>query len=135
MLPAVEAASEDSLAERIQRAFPGTRVVKALNTMNASLMVEPGLAGDGTTRSSRDDAGAKAIVIDLLRSFGWGDIVDLGGLSIARGTELLLPIWLSLMAALGVPPSSFQFKRSSGEQVALRGIGRAALVAARIGPG
>jgi len=43
-------------------------------------------------------------------SFGWRDIVDLGDLSTARGTELLLPIWLSLMGALGLAPSSFQFK-------------------------
>src|SRR5206468_11270488 len=31
----------DSLGERIQRAFPQTRVVKALNTVNCDIMVEP----------------------------------------------------------------------------------------------
>jgi 8-hydroxy-5-deazaflavin:NADPH oxidoreductase len=47
---------------------------------------------------------------EILRSFGWRDIIDLGDLSTARGTELLLPIWLSLMNALGAPASAFQFK-------------------------
>ena len=60
----------DSLAEQIQRAFPQARVVKALNTMNASLMTHPaGLAdADHTVFVSGDDPDAKATVVDLLRS-------------------------------------------------------------------
>jgi predicted dinucleotide-binding enzyme len=112
MPPRIGANSEESLAERIQAAFPSARVVKTLNTMNASLMVEPAqlASGDHTVFVSRDQAGAKATVGELLRSFGWRDIIDLGDLATARGTELLLPIWLSLMVALGLPRSSFQFK-------------------------
>src|SRR5438477_4367417 len=34
----------DSLGERIQKAFPQTRVVKALNTINCEVMVNPALA-------------------------------------------------------------------------------------------
>ncbi|HEX9096694.1 MAG TPA: NAD(P)-binding domain-containing protein [Candidatus Dormibacteraeota bacterium] len=112
MPPAVRASSEESLAERIQTAFPGAHVVKTLNTMNAFLMVDPAqlAGGDHTVFLSGNDASAKARVSELLRSFGWRDIIDLGELSTARGTELLLPIWLSLMSALGIPPSNFQFK-------------------------
>jgi len=112
MPPRIGASSEDSLAERIQGAFPGARVVKALNTMNAFLMVDPGqlAGGDHTVFVSGNDAEAKATVAELLRSFGWRDIIDLGELPTARATELVLPIWLSLMSALGVPPSSFQFR-------------------------
>ena len=87
-------------------------MVKALNTMNAYLMVDPAqlAGGDHTVFVSGDDAAAKVTVGELLRSFGWRDVVDLGGLVTARSTELMLPIWLNLMGALGVPPSSFQFK-------------------------
>lgn len=111
--PAVLAtATEESLAERIQAAFPDTRVVKSLNTMTAALMVEPTRVADGahTVFVSGDDAGAKELVSDLLRSFGWGDIVDLGPLRTARATEMLLPLWLATMSALQLPPHAFQFR-------------------------
>ena len=100
----------DSLAEQIQRAFPEARVVKTLNTMTASVMVDPKQVGGGdhTVFVSGDDAGAKATVTDLLRRFGWTDIIDLGDLSSARGAEMLLPIWLRLRGTFG--GSSFNFK-------------------------
>jgi len=112
MPPVVGATSQGSLAEQIQAAFPAARVVKALNTMNASLMADPtSLAGgDHSVFLLGNDPTAKAAVGEILRSFGWHDIIDLGDLSTARGTELLLPIWLSLMSALGTPASAFQFK-------------------------
>ena len=80
----------DSLAEQIQRAAPRAKVVKTLNTVTASIMVDPGQvgAGDHTVFMSGDDADAKTIVAELLRSFGWLDILDLGDLSTARGPEL-----------------------------------------------
>lgn len=52
---------------------------------------------------SGNDEAAKQTVIDLLKSFGHTDVIDLGDLSTARGTEMLLPIWLRLMGALGTP--------------------------------
>jgi predicted dinucleotide-binding enzyme len=92
----------DSLAETVQRAYPETRVVKSLNTLNASLMVEPKrLGASSTVFVSGDDAAAKATVKALLESFGHDDVIDLGPLETARGTEMLLPIWLRLMSALG----------------------------------
>jgi 8-hydroxy-5-deazaflavin:NADPH oxidoreductase len=92
----------DSLGEQIQRAFPQTKVVKTLNTLTASLMVEPkSLGASSSVFVSGDDAAAKATVIELLQSFGHDDVIDLGGLETARGTEMLLPVWLRLMNALG----------------------------------
>ncbi len=108
--PTLSVKDTDSLGEQIQRAFPDARVVKTLNTLNATLMVDPAdlAGGDHSIFVSGDDAEAKATVIELLRSFGWQDIIDLGDLSTARGTEMLLPIWLRLMNALGT--SAFNFK-------------------------
>ena len=95
--------STDSLAERIQAAFPEARVVKSLNTMNADLMVRPATLADGahSVFVSGADAAAKALVSDLLRQFGHTDVIDLGGLDTARGTELYLPLWLRLFGAFG----------------------------------
>jgi predicted dinucleotide-binding enzyme len=92
----------DSLGERIQRAFPEAKVVKSLNTLTASLMVDPASLGESSTVFvSGDDAQAKATVTGLLASFGHDDVIDLGPLETARGTEMLLPLWLRLMGALG----------------------------------
>ncbi|WP_395693160.1 NADPH-dependent F420 reductase [Nocardioides sp.] len=92
----------DSLGEQIQRSFPDAKVVKALNTLTANLMVDPRSLGESSTVFvSGDDADAKATVVALLESFGHDDVIDLGPLETARGTEMLLPVWLRLMCALG----------------------------------
>jgi len=103
----------DSLAEQIQRDFPQSRVVKSLNTMNANLMVYPTSVaeGDHTVFVSGDDEAAKAQVVELLRSFGWRDIIDLGGLVSARGAEMVLPLWLHLMGRLGTFRFNFKVVR------------------------
>jgi predicted dinucleotide-binding enzyme len=103
----------DSLGEQIQRAFPEVKVVKALNTMTAAIMAEPVLAagGDHSVFVSGDDRAAKDTVMDLLTSLGHTDVIDLGDLSTARGTEMLLPIWLRLMSALGTPMFNFKIAR------------------------
>jgi predicted dinucleotide-binding enzyme len=102
----------DSLGEQIQRTFPQARVVKTLNTMTAALMVHPDLLGeDSSVFVSGDDAEAKSTVADLLKSLGHRDIIDLGDISTARGTEMMLPIWLRLMGALGTPTFNFKIAR------------------------
>ena len=110
MPPTLFVKDSDSLAEQIQRAFPKMNVVKTLNTMTASVMVNPGqlAGGDHTVFVSGNDAGAKAQVAELLKSFGWRDIIDVGDITTARGTEMLLPIWIRLMGALQTP--FFNFK-------------------------
>jgi predicted dinucleotide-binding enzyme len=78
----------DSLAERIQRAHPGLRVVKTLNTMSSFVMVDPAsVPGDHVVFVSGDDAEAKALATQVLESFGWPShrVLDLGGLETARG--------------------------------------------------
>lgn len=108
--PTLFVSNTDSLAEQIQAAFPEARVVKSLNTMNAFLMTDPRRLADAdhTVFVSGDDPGAKLLVTELLRSFGHTDVIDLGDISTARGTETLLPVWVRLYGVLGVP--TFQFK-------------------------
>ena len=66
------------------------RVVKTLNALAAALMVNPRLVGNGdhTVFMSGNDAQAKAQVAGLLSEMGWQDILDLGDISTARGTEM-----------------------------------------------
>ena len=95
-----------SVGEQIQAAFPSARVVKTLNTMNADVMVHPrSLPGHHSVFVAGDDADAKTVAASLLRGFGWAEdeIVDAGGITAARGLELYLPLWLSLMGSFGSP--------------------------------
>lgn len=112
MPPTLFVKDADSLGEQIQRRFPAARVVKTLNTLTAALMVRPDTLPEGTSVFvSGDDADAKAIVSTLLQEFGHTDVIDLGDLSTARGTEMLMPVWLRLWGALGTPMFNFKIVR------------------------
>jgi 8-hydroxy-5-deazaflavin:NADPH oxidoreductase len=113
MPPTLLVSNTDSLGEQIQRRFPEAKVVKTLHTMNAYVMVDPAqlAATDHTVFVSGDDAEAKARVSELLRSFGWSDIIDLGDITTARGTEMVLPIWVRLFGVLQKPIYNFKIVR------------------------
>jgi predicted dinucleotide-binding enzyme len=100
--PSLTIFGTDSLAEQIQRAFPKTKVVKTLNTVTARVMTHPleVANGDHHVFISANDAEAKAQVIELIRSFGWIHIFDLGDLSTARGTEAYLLLWVRLYGTM-----------------------------------
>ena len=94
----------DSLGEQIQRALPGTAVVKALNTVTAEVMVEPALVpGDHVVFVCGDDAEAKERVLALLGELGWPRerVLDVGDITGARATEAYLLIWLRMMGLVG----------------------------------
>jgi predicted dinucleotide-binding enzyme len=104
MPPTLGVCNTDSLGEQIQRAFPETRVVKALNTMNAAVMVDPAsVPGAHDVFVCGDDAEAKREVGELLQSFGWpaDRVRDLGGIRAARGTEMYVALWLTLYGTIG----------------------------------
>lgn len=101
--PSLSVCNTDSLGEQIQRGFPGAKVVKALNTVNAAVMVEPAkVPGDHFLPICGDEA-AKSQVIELLGEFGWPSerVQDLGDIAAARAMEMYLPLWLALMNSLG----------------------------------
>jgi 8-hydroxy-5-deazaflavin:NADPH oxidoreductase len=102
--PGLLVTNTDSLGEQIQRALPRARVVKALNTMNCDVMVEPGsVPGDHVAFVCGNDPDAKTEAKGVLGQFGWPAerVLDLGEISAARGTEGYLPLWLRMMGPLG----------------------------------
>ena len=92
----------DSLGEQIQRAFPETKVVKTLNTVNANVMVDPAKLLERThVFVSGDDIEAKATVVRILRDwFGWREIIDLGNIATARGVEMYVLLWHNMRNAI-----------------------------------
>jgi predicted dinucleotide-binding enzyme len=111
--PTLTVKDTDSLAEVLQRAHPEARVVKSLNTVNASLMVNPAGLGDGDTTMflAGDEAAARDVVRGLLYDLGWSDIVEFEALEAARGLEMWLPLWVRLMQNFGTPQFNLKLVR------------------------
>ena len=107
-----ELSNTHSLGEEIQKTFPSAKLVKTLNTMWCGLMVNPAMIGGGdhTNFICGNDADAKQQVKALLNEFGWKNenILDLGDISSARGTEAVLPVWLRIWNA--TQNGAFNFK-------------------------
>jgi predicted dinucleotide-binding enzyme len=103
-------ANDESLGEQIQASLPKTNVVKAFNTVNASIQVNPkSLAGsDHNLFVAGNNQKAKGQVMELAKSYGWQNILDLGDIKAARGMEMLMPFWLSVMKMRG--NSNFNYK-------------------------
>jgi predicted dinucleotide-binding enzyme len=112
--PALFVDTTESLGERIQAAFPAARVVKAFNTMNCTVMVDPAsVPGDHVVFVCGNDDSAKAEARALIGEIGWPEprIVDLGDLTAARGTEMYVMLWVRLMGALGGPQFNIAIER------------------------
>ena len=104
--PLVGVAEGGSVGELIQRDFPAAKVVKALNTMNADVMVDPSsVPGEHDVFICGNDSEAKTRVAELLQSFGWPAerILDLGDITAARGQEGYVALWVQLMGVVGGP--------------------------------
>lgn len=108
--PSLFVSNTESLSEQIQNKYPQLKVVKSLNTMSNPVMINPKIIeGDHTVFLSGNDPEAKAKVVDVLKSFGWEErnIIDLGDISTARGTEMVLPLWVRLFGKLQTPFFNF----------------------------
>jgi len=110
--PSLTVCNTDSLGEQIQREFTDARVVKTLNTINCEVMINPALVpGDHVVFVCGNETVAKQEASQYLAEwFGWksGNIVDLGDITAARGTEMMLPVWLRLWNTLGHGRFNFQ---------------------------
>jgi 8-hydroxy-5-deazaflavin:NADPH oxidoreductase len=99
----------DSGGETVQRTIPDARVVKAFNTVNNKLMVDPGLAGGRQPMFiAGDDDGAKATVAEALDDFGW-DAFDVGGIEQSRQLESLCLLWVAVGKTRGAYDHAFTF--------------------------
>jgi predicted dinucleotide-binding enzyme len=103
-----------SVGEAIQKAYPDLKVVKAFNTMNTNLMVDPSLVkGEHDVFICGNDGGAKTKVKEMLSWFGWrpNTIVDLGDITGSRGMEMILPLWVRLWGIFQSPNFNFRIVR------------------------
>jgi 8-hydroxy-5-deazaflavin:NADPH oxidoreductase len=109
--PALFVGHTDSLGERVQRVVPGTRVVKAYNTVGNALFVDPDVPGGPPTMliGGNDDA-AKGTVTGLLTATGW-DVVDLGGIEVSRYLEPICMAWVAYGARTGTWGHAFRLLR------------------------
>ncbi|MEM9838177.1 MAG: NAD(P)-binding domain-containing protein [Pseudomonadota bacterium] len=101
-----------SAGEVLQAMFPSAYVVKALNTLNHEVMVDPGrVPGTHDVFLCGDHERAKQDVISMLAEFGWHSPIDLGPLAAARGTEGLMPFWLRMYSVHGNADFNYAIKR------------------------
>jgi 8-hydroxy-5-deazaflavin:NADPH oxidoreductase len=102
---------DDSLGERVQRALPEARVVKAFNTVGNQYFVDPQFVGGPPSMfiAGNDDA-AKLDVATILRSFGW-ESIDLGGIESSRYLEPMCMAWLAYGKRTGTWHHAFKLLR------------------------
>jgi predicted dinucleotide-binding enzyme len=107
--PKLSIAGEDSLGERVQRALPDARVVKALNTIGSAYFVDPRFSdGQPTMLIAGDDENAKRTVTDVLADFGWSQTVDIGGIEGSRELEAICIAWVKIGGARGAWDHGFR---------------------------
>ena len=107
--PKLAISGEDSLGERIQRALPDAKVVKAFNTIGNPYFVDPSFReGKPTMLIAGDDEDAKHTVGDVLADFGWPDPVDIGGIEGARELEAICIAWVKIGGARGAWDHGFK---------------------------
>ena len=96
-----------SLAEELHQALPETKVVKTLNNVLFMVMTNPGsLSSPPTAFISGDYESAKETTRQLLNDLGWADeqVLDLGDITTARGTEALILMVFPFVMAKGMMP-------------------------------
>ncbi|GGT84539.1 NADPH-dependent F420 reductase [Streptomyces violascens] len=103
VMPKLDPCDTDSLAEQIQRALPDVKVVKSFVTQEQTTVVDPQSVGGGdhTMFVAGDHTDAKQEATDLLKSYGWSDILDLGPLVCARGMEMYAHMHSAIGFGLG----------------------------------
>ena len=83
----------ESLMERLQKAAPRARFVKAFNSVGSVLMVNPKFeSGKPTMFYCGDDPAARAEAARILEQFGW-EGADMGAAAAARAIEPLAVLW------------------------------------------
>jgi predicted dinucleotide-binding enzyme len=107
--PQLSISGDDSLGERVQRALPDAKVVKAFNIIGNPYFVDPGFGeGQPTMLIAGDDPDAKRTVTDLLADFGWSDVIDIGGIEGSRELEAICIAWVKIGGVRGAWDHGFK---------------------------
>lgn len=115
-LPHLEITSTTSIGESLQDAFPKANIVKALNNIQHSLMIEPELiSGNHNVFISGNNQKAKDEAKKILSEFGWNEkqMIDLGGIVYARAMEMNVLLWWRMYEILGTGDFNFEIKLKS----------------------
>jgi predicted dinucleotide-binding enzyme len=113
MPPGLFVGRTDSLGERIQRMLPNAKVVKCFNIVNNQTMINPKMEeGLPDMVICGNDEGAKLRVAELLKEFGWGQPIDIGGIDGARWLEAYTALWVRLAMKLGSWTIAAKFLKS-----------------------
>jgi predicted dinucleotide-binding enzyme len=84
---------DESLMERLQKAFPEAHLVKAFSSVGNACMVNPQFpSGKPTMFICGNNEAAKAAVRGVLDQFGW-ETADMGKVEAARAIEPLCMLW------------------------------------------
>lgn len=95
MPPKFTSSPGNSLGEKIQKALPNSKVVKAFNTISAQRMCSPKLEeGDPDLLICGNDENAKAKVKEIAENFGWKSVIDMGDISKAFLLEATAMLWI-----------------------------------------
>lgn len=107
--PGLAISGNDSGGEQVQRLAPEARVVKCFNIVGNPYMVDPDLPGGPPTMLiAGNDAAAKDSVKEILGSFGWNDVYDLGGIEGSRYLEAMCMAWVGIWMARGSGDHAFK---------------------------
>jgi predicted dinucleotide-binding enzyme len=107
--PKLSIAGEDSLGERVQRALPDAKVVKAFNTIGNQYFVDPSFSeGQPTMLIAGNDEDAKRTVGDVLADFGWPEPVDIGDIEGSRELEAICIAWIRIGGMRGAWDHGFK---------------------------
>lgn len=85
----------NSAGEQIQNWLKDSKVVKAFNTVSASIMINPKLEeGNPDLLIAGNDPDAKKLVTEIARSFGWQNVIDMGDIKQAFWLETFAMLWI-----------------------------------------
>jgi predicted dinucleotide-binding enzyme len=97
---ALELGHTTSGAEQVAAWAPGAHVCKAMNQIGAPMMDHPDVVGAPVMLVCGDDANAKDVTANLVSELGF-EVVDAGGLALARLLEPYALLWIHLALRRG----------------------------------